>query len=583
MKHHQTKIILFLIIILAVILRFCQLGSLPYPLNGDEKAISYYAWSISHFGTDEYGNKFPLYFPSIGDYKYPGYSYLSAPIIYFLGLNPVTARITSSLASVFLIILIYKFSSALFKSQKIGLISGFLLAISPWNITFSRTASESNLMSLLSFSGFYFLYQSITHKSDNKKNTILSIIFFTISFFTYPASRIFTPILILFIFLFLVFTKNHKNIKSVLLPLVFSLIVIPIAFINPASRARANSLSILSRIETRQEWITQSAYVLGLGQPTKPIITRIFFNKATALFRELIHRYSSHFSLDYLFINGDIVKLNAIHNFGNFYIFEVIFFLIGISLLINKAFKKDLPSFLIISGIIISPIAASTTVETPSAVRQLVGLPYFLIAISLGINFLTQKVKWLIIPIIILYLYFFAFLILSIFKIKPYQQPWTSDQGNQQLVDKVWQIKDQYKYVFIPNDPYIDFLFYKQIPPGEFLAKAKIQPEEIGKWNRVSQYQNIVFNVDKNCPKVGQKNSLYVCTGEEIPSSAKIVDLIRYQDTVPKFLLIEFVQDKSPPENLPTGVKYIKQSDIDTRWPNGIFDNPNQYFLNLFL
>lgn len=578
----KSKIILFIIILAAAILRFYQLDSIPYPLNGDEKAFGYYAWSISHFGTDEYNNRFPLYFPSIGDYKYPVYAYTSAIFSFILGLNPILPRLVSSLASILMILIIYNFSKILFKSEKIAIVSATLLAISPWNLTFSRTASESNLMTFLSFFGFFLLYKYFFVSSKNK-HLFFSIILLTLSLFTYSASRVFIPSMLFCIFISTIFFAKKNTIKkSFLIFLLISLIAV-VSSINPASRARANGLSILSQPTNRQNWISESTYILGLGQPTNPIFTRLFFNKATGLLKEFSQRYFSHFSPDYLFISGDVVKLNATHNFGNFYIFEIIFFVIGIALLINRAFKKDLPSFLILFGIFISPIAASVTVETPSAVRQLVGLPYFLIAISLGIVFLTQKIKWLTIPIITLYIYFFIFLVLAILKIKPYQQPWTTDQGNEQLTNKVWQIKDQYKYVFIPNDPYIDFLFYKQIPPQKFLSEAKIDPEVIGKWSRVLQYKNIIFNSDKNCPKIGQKNALYICIGEEISPFAKIVDIINYKDGNPHYLLIDFPGGDQSSQNLSGKIKYIKPQDMDSRWPKGIFTNPNQYYLNLTL
>ncbi len=580
MKH--TKVFFVLSILLGIFLRFYKLNSIPYPLNGDEKAFGYYGWSISHFGTDEYGNKLPLYFPSIGDYKYPLYAYLTAPLTYFINFNYLP-RVVSSIASIILITLIYRFSLILFKSQKISLISSILLAISPWNITFSRTASESNLMTVITFAGFYFLYQSFTDSKNKTKKILLSLILFTLSYFTYSASRVFIPGMLLVLFLFSLF-KKQKNIQKTLFPVfIFSIVLMGLTFINPASRARANNISILSRPEPRQEWIKQSGYTLGLGQPVNPYITRIFFNKITGLLREFTQRYFSHFSPEYLFFSGDIVKLNAIHNFGNFYIFEIIFFIIGISLLIKKSFKNDLASFIILSGIFLSPIAASTTVETPSAVRQLAGLPYFLISISVGINYLIQKIRFISFPIICLYLYFFCFLILSIFKIKPYYQPWTTDQGNQELTEEIWQLKDKYKYIFMPNDPYIDFLFYQQIPPQKFLSEAKINPEAIGNWNRVSQYQNIIFNSDKNCPKTGQKSALYICIGEEISPFAKIVDIINYKDGNPHYLLIDFPGGDQSKQNLPGKIKYIQPKDMDSRWPKGIFTNPNQYYLNTIL
>lgn len=580
MKH--LKIILALILLLGGIVRFYKLNSLPYPLNGDEKAFGYYGWSISHFGTDEYGNKLPLYFPSIGDYKYPVYAYLTAPLSYITNFNYIS-RTISSIASIILIFVVYKFSLILFRSTRISLISAALLAISPWNITFSRTASESNLMTLISFCGFYFLYRSLIDTKNKTIKILFSLILFTLSYFTYSASRVFIPSMIFVILLFSLFKKQKDYLKTLIPVFIFSITLMAVAFINPASRARANNLSILSRPESRQEWVKQSSYTLGLGEPANPFITRIFFNKITSFFREFSQRYLSHFSPEYLFFSGDIVKLNSINNFGNFYMFEIIFFIIGICLLIQKIFKKDFASFFILLGIILSPIAASTTLETPSAVRQLVGLPYFIISIAIGIEFLIQKIRLISLPIICLYIYFFAFLVLSIFKIKPYYQPWTTDQGNQELVEKVWQLKDKYKYIFIPNDPYIDFLFYKKISPPDFLAQSKIEPEAIGKWNRVSQYQNIIFNSDRNCPKTGQKNALYICIGEEISPFARIVDIINYKDGNPHYLVIDFPGGDQSNQNLSGKIKYIKPQDMDSRWTKGIFTNPNQYYLNLTL
>lgn len=570
-----------IILLLATVLRFYKLSELPYPLNGDEKAFGYYAWSIAHFGTDEYGENFPLYFSSIGDYKYPVYTYLSVPLSYVFNLNKILPRFLSALSSIILILIIYRFCLLVLKSQKIALISSLLLAISPWSLTFSRTASESNLMTLLSFSGFYFLYKYL-YKTQKKRDMIFSSLLLFLATFTYSAARIFIPLMIFIFLIYSIIQKNKDNFRKTFVIFTVALFVILVSLINPASRARANNISILSKTESRQDWINQSAYVLGLGKPTSPKITRIFFNKGTALFRDFIGRYLSHFSVDYLFLDGDIVKLNSIQNFGNFYIFEIIFFLIGLSLLIQKSFKKDIFSIFILFGILISPVAASGSIETPSAVRQLVGLPYFIICIAMGLNFLTQKSKVTTLIIVCLYIYFSSLLVLSIFKIKPYSQPWSTDQGNKELVNQIWQLKNKYKYIFVPNDPYIDFLFYQKITPKDFLSKAKIEKEEIGKWNRVSQYQNIIFNADLNCPKIGQKNALYVCNSEEISPFAHIVDVINYNDNVPHYLLIDFPGGNQTEQILPSRIKYILQKDMDKRWPDGIYTNPNQYYLDKF-
>ena len=43
----------------------------PPGLFGDEAAFGYNGWAISHYGVDQYGVPWPLFFRSFGDYKGP--------------------------------------------------------------------------------------------------------------------------------------------------------------------------------------------------------------------------------------------------------------------------------------------------------------------------------------------------------------------------------------------------------------------------------------------------------------------------------------------------------------------------------
>ena len=60
-------LILFLIVILAFLLRFYQLSTNPPGLNLDEVAIGYNAYSILRTGRDEYGKFLPIVFRSHDD------------------------------------------------------------------------------------------------------------------------------------------------------------------------------------------------------------------------------------------------------------------------------------------------------------------------------------------------------------------------------------------------------------------------------------------------------------------------------------------------------------------------------------
>ena len=83
----RIRKVFFFIVLLAIFLRFYQLGKNPPHLNWDEAALGYNAYSLLSTGRDEYGKSFPLSFRSFDDYKPPLYVYLTIPSVAVFGLN----------------------------------------------------------------------------------------------------------------------------------------------------------------------------------------------------------------------------------------------------------------------------------------------------------------------------------------------------------------------------------------------------------------------------------------------------------------------------------------------------------------
>src|SRR3989344_7019416 len=102
-RNHLILSVLLLAIFMGVVFRLWKFTSLPFPPNGDEVAFAYYGWSILNFQTDEYGNFLPVYFPSIGDYKYPTFAYLNTIPAAIFGLNEITVRFWSLLFGILMI------------------------------------------------------------------------------------------------------------------------------------------------------------------------------------------------------------------------------------------------------------------------------------------------------------------------------------------------------------------------------------------------------------------------------------------------------------------------------------------------
>lgn len=106
-KINQQHVFLLVIIALAIVLRFWQLGQNPPSLDWDETAHGYNAYSILKTGRDEYGLKFPLYFRSFDDYKPPIYTYLVVPSVAVFGLNDFAVRFPSAFLGVLAVLFTY--------------------------------------------------------------------------------------------------------------------------------------------------------------------------------------------------------------------------------------------------------------------------------------------------------------------------------------------------------------------------------------------------------------------------------------------------------------------------------------------
>src|SRR5262249_47645446 len=82
------RLLVVAIIVLAAVLRVYRLADLPAGLFCDEAALGFSAHCIAHGGIDENGNRFPLFFWSLGaSYKNPVYIYAAAIPVGLLGLS----------------------------------------------------------------------------------------------------------------------------------------------------------------------------------------------------------------------------------------------------------------------------------------------------------------------------------------------------------------------------------------------------------------------------------------------------------------------------------------------------------------
>ena len=134
------------ILVLAALLRFVQLGSVPYGVNQDEADRVYEAYSLIKTGHDIHGNRWPLTLEAYGT-KVDNASaisvYAALPFVAFFESSVTTARIPSAIAGLLTVLFVILVGYRLSKRWNVGLLAGLMLAVSPWHLNLSRVGHEA--------------------------------------------------------------------------------------------------------------------------------------------------------------------------------------------------------------------------------------------------------------------------------------------------------------------------------------------------------------------------------------------------------------------------------------------------------
>lgn len=570
-------ILLIAAMFIGTLVRVWRITDLPFPPNGDELAFGYYGWSLLHSGTDEYGTRLPLNFPSIGDYKYPGLAYLNIIPAAIFGLSEVTVRFWSVISGMSLIPLTYFLVILLFKRETMAIAAAWLVALSPWSITLSRLGYENHVALTLTVAGFLclLLLKKIPQRKLKLAVFLSSAFLLILATFTYAAERLFIPLMLIVILLLSSFNKSLVLRKQTVLLLIIIAATVSFSLIPWQNRGRAEAIAW--KINDKQINRLQELHVEAGISPIKipVLLTRLFHNKIRISVEDFLYRYSNHFSPKFLFFEGEAAT-ERIPDTGILPMILIFFLPFGLLFLLNQENRPA--SLFILAWLLIAPIPSALTLGEPHINRSSLMIPAVAIISAFGfwqLLILARKKSLILgITFAILFLFNSLYLLNQIFVQKPVSKPWVSEQVNKQMVAETLNLKRNYKAVVIPKDEYIFFLFYGKISPQTFLQKAVIKPAtRQDLWDRVSKWDNIFFNMAFDCPKSGKLNVLYICKGENIPQNSKILKVIRYLDNIPAYTFIEFIpisKTPNPLPNLPERLKYMVDIENDPKIPDGI-------------
>ncbi len=540
---------------------------------------------------------------------------LAIPGIYLLTREPFTNKDTSKDSPV-----IPDQIGNLYKD--LPLLSALLLAISPWHFFISRPALEANLSLTLIIFGFYFLLRFLkqnqpviptavegsqtTKKSLSRKISLLpAVLLLGLSLHTYNTARVFVPLMVITTLLiykekflsnirhsgldpesirkqknlnrFLIRVSQSlrsgmtSNIFALLLVVIFSGLVIFQVFVGEGT-ARYEKLKILSPAAVFQIGESRANSQLA------PLFAKLIHNRPVFFVGTALRNYIGYFTPDFFSQKWGAQFQFAIpdQNLLTLPVFLLAFlgffsFLRRINPLTNHKIishsrpdresiqMNSIKSFqFLYSWLLLSPIAASLTIDPPQALRPNPMIPALIIFAALGFYRLLSLVgsKWKTTISVLLALWIsisFGFYLKNYFG--DYSQKYSSSWQHSyaEVMDYVKDHQSEYDKIFITKrlgEPHIFYAFYTKLNPELLQLGGDNIRFEKSDWFWTDKIDNIYFVNDWQIPTTGIKTlplesggqiptqrSLLITSPEHVPVNAHVIKTVNFLDGTPAFII----------------------------------------------
>lgn len=443
-NNHTSYYALAFLIVTGFLLRIIWIDTVPSGLNSDELLKAFDGASVWLTGRDHHGAWFPVFFEQSGEFSPPLYIYFSGLFSAWFGITPCTVRLPSILLGCVSIWLTFEFVNRI-SNAKTALVASLLVALSPWNIFYSRLGWEAIMQVPLQLIALWQFIQ--WYKTKSHFNLFISTTAFALTFYSYPTERLFIP-LMLILTCVVSYKKWKKNYKQLMICAIwFLLLMLPTVYIyvthNGQMQARWNFLSVFNQPD---------------GVP-------IF-----------LQQWLLHLSPLFLFITGSHFGMMG----GAALLVLLPFFYMG---LWNCLYRHSSSDILLLGWFIFFSIPASMTFDRydpdsmPNSLRTTCGMPILEIISAMGITFCYQWLQssnakkmfasCLLTAIainagVVLYDYYFRY--------PNYAIP-TSHYGFQELVEYTEAHKDEYDKIIIAHKiglhP-ISIAVFSKRPPSPF-------------------------------------------------------------------------------------------------------------------
>ncbi len=498
----NKKLPLFLILLLAVVLRFWQFAKVPVALNRDEASLAYNSFAILKTFKEEHGSFLPLQIESFGDWKLPGYVYSLLPFLAIFGLEDWVVKFPSALASLGIIFTSFYLVKKWSKDELLAILTALILAITPWSIHFAKVAYEANLALffwLLGFCFFEILLEQIKKKQTATKYSLLVILCWSLTVFTYHAFQIFTPIMAIYLFVsnyYLFFDHFNKFKKSLFVNLVFLFFCAALFIFSGFKQANTVKFSGLSIFENAHynEQMFQDRQ--RFSNPSS-MWAKLYVNDLSVIGQQLSINIFKVFSADFLFIKGGTNSSHNVSRVANLYPLQALLIIIALIFFIQE--KKPWQKLILFMTLaaIIAPIITFDANHSTRAFALLIPLS---VISAYGLRKIWDK-RLIFIPVVFLLVYSVYHFFINYFLIAPKLDLDSSNWYMKELTSQVWQKKDQRQFVVfseVGTTPYIYFLYYLKYNPTLLTKNLTYYNLDLEGFRYAKSLENIYFINEKD-------------------------------------------------------------------------------------
>ena len=467
-KENIYYIIIILIFVIAIATRIINFGEIPIGINVDEAGIMQDAYCIANYGTDRYGNSYPVYMINYGGGQSSLYTYIAAGLIKIFGYSLTVVRLPALIFSIVYLIFAFLLAKDL-KNKKVAILVEFIAAIIPWHFMQSRWALDCNLMSAMMLVSIYALC-----KAKRKRGFILAGVLFGITLYTYALSYIVVPIFLVGIITYMIYAKKIKISQIICLFIPIIIFAVPLIL---------NLLVNMGIInEIKLSWIS--------------ILKMWTFRLNEINLNNIGHNIVALFKAMFAF---DINDCNAFTQFGTLYYISIPFALIGFIDSIKhikedvKERKLSLNIVMLINfiSVFICGILVESGINRINAIY--ISLIYYIVV---GILFVSENRKAILSGIIAVYLVFFIIFLSYYFGV--YGKVNKNRSFNETTIEVVKYIESNEKFdgkiINIRTkaiQPYVYTLIANETSPEEFNENLVVSGSVFG-YGRYLFYSNII-------------------------------------------------------------------------------------------